>query len=114
MKDLEREFIWKDREDNFIRVSQMDTKHVFYTWLMIWNHGVPPWHQIWFRHRYTFGSYYTKNYMLEAFRAMYIELKRRDDLGPRMKEVITQIEDKFRLTIYEDSLKNETIVRQEK
>jgi hypothetical protein len=104
---IEKEFVWKcsdQRGGFFIPVSQMHTKHLFYTWLMIWNHAAPVELRIWFNHPYVFDPFYTKEYMLEAFRSMYFELKKRTDIGFKMREVITRIEANYCNTIYKKVL----------
>lgn len=101
-----KEFIWQvsaNHGGESIPVSQMKTKHLFYTWLMIWNHSAPKELRIWDTHRYTFGSFYTPKYMLNAFRSLYIELKNRDDIGYKMLGVIESIENNYRKTCYIDS-----------
>jgi hypothetical protein len=78
----------------------MKTKHLFYTWLMIWNHAAPIELRIWENHHYIFSPFYTKEYMLEAFKYIYFELKNRKDIGPKMLGVINRIESNYRKTIY--------------
>ena len=93
--ELDAAFAWRDREGNFLRPSQMPSKRLFYTWKMIWNHACPPELRYWDDHRYEFGSFYTPEYMLQAFRCLYLELKTRSDLGPRMAQAVTEIVESF-------------------
>jgi hypothetical protein len=87
------DFLWRTKDSHqFIAVWDMNTKHVFYTLLMIWNHSAPEDAQIWFRHRYVFDSFYTPEYMLQAFNALYHEIKTREDLGYKMSEVVYKME----------------------
>lgn len=60
----------------------METRHLFYTVRMIWNHTMPVQAQTATFKRYAFGPRYTKEYMLEAIRAMVPELGTRTDLTP--------------------------------
>lgn len=90
-----RGFRWRDRGGEFHDPLQMDTKHLFYTWLMIWNHSAPPHMRIWANHAYVFSDFYTPAYMLRAFRATYYELKTRKDLGYKMAQVVKRIEGFF-------------------
>jgi len=105
-------FRWKDREDRYHNPEEMDTKHVFYTWLMIWNHEAPDDSmRIWFTHRYQFSSFYTPKYMLKAFGVMYFQLKNRTDVGPKMKWVIARIEAMCRnLSEFEDVRYDDSIL----
>jgi hypothetical protein len=101
---FEDEFIWRSAACNGggkFSVTEMRTKHLFYTWLMIWNHAAPSYLRIWDNHHYIFSSFYTKEYILLAFKSMYLELKRRTDIGPKMLEVIARIEANYTKTIYE-------------
>lgn len=79
----------------YVAPRDMKTKHLFYAWLMIWNHTCPPELQYWFTHEYEFAPFYTPEYMLRAFRAFYIELKRRNDIGPKMAKAIKDIESHY-------------------
>lgn len=95
--EAEKPFIWRTKDRHLLLpVNEMNTKHLFYTLLMIWNHSAPKDAQIWFNHKYVFGPFYTPQYMLAAFRAIYVELKRRTDIGPRMSEVLTKMENYHR------------------
>lgn len=89
------DFRWRDRTGGMLKPTNMSTKHVFYTWLMIWNHAVKPGYRIWDNHRYTFGSFYQPSYMLRAFAALYFEIKTRSDLGHKSRQVVKQIEGYF-------------------
>lgn len=103
MKTVEKEFVWQTSKHNggeAVPVSKMGSRHLFYAWLMIWNHSAPPALRVWDNHRYVFSSFYTAEYMLKAFRAMYIELKYREDLTPGMLEVIEKIESNYAKTIF--------------
>lgn len=93
---IDPRFKWKTSNDNnFISPKDMHSKHLFYTWLMIWNHSAPKELRIWDTHKYVFNSFYTNEYMLSAFANLYFELKKRTDLGPKMLEVISKIESNY-------------------
>lgn len=91
-EEFDNSFRWKDRYGSKHRPKDMTTKHLFYTWLMIWNHSVPARYNIWFRNKYLFMDYYTNDYMQAAFGAIYRELKSRIDLGYKSQSVIKKIE----------------------
>ncbi len=78
-----------------LSVDEMETKHLFYTFLMIWNHSAPKKLRIWEKRKYDFGPHYTPEYMFEAFKNMLFELTKRKDLGPKMLAVLQTIESNF-------------------
>lgn len=96
-------FRWRTATGFMLPPKEMFSKHLFYTWLMIWNHAVPDESmRVWGDHRYWFTPFYTPKYMLRAFRECYFELKQRTDLGPRMLEAVARIEAMAReLRVYE-------------
>lgn len=79
---------WKDTNDNFHHPRDMETRHVFFTLRMIWNHVVPKEMQIEPFKRYRFSSFYTQEYMEEAVRVLSAELSTRNDLTPYYKKCI--------------------------
>lgn len=68
---------WRDRLGNLHKPSEMSDKHVFYTWLMIWNHSVPSRYTIWFSYKYVFMDFYSNEYMQQSFNILYCEMKKR-------------------------------------
>ena len=70
-------FIWIDRFNEPHNVGQMETRHLFYTVRMIWNHSAPVALRLFPYKRYTFGARYTGSYMRDAVAAMVTELNRR-------------------------------------
>ena len=86
-------FKWRDQYGDFHTLESMETKHLFYTWLMIWNHYAPPDMCIWYKRSYSFPEFYTTKYMIEAFKKMHKELKTRTDLGYKMKKVLAANEE---------------------
>lgn len=91
------EYRWRSHSGRFYQVKEMETRHLFYTWLMIWNHIAIEKNRIWFKHHYEFSGYYTMEYILESFRELYIELKSRDDVGFKSKQVMERIESMAKL-----------------
>jgi hypothetical protein len=61
-------------------VDEMETRHLFYTLRMIWNHSMPEEARSPSYKRYTFGAFYTPWYMGDAIRAIIPELQTRADL----------------------------------
>lgn len=101
-KNVDKGFRWKTKDDEFLDPRQMTSKHLFYAWLMIYNHSAPEEHQIWFTQRYVFTAFYTPKYMFKAFEQLYYELKTRKDLGPKMLAVIAEIESIFLDRLYDE------------
>ena len=73
------------------RPADMDTRHLFYTLRMIWNHAMPP-HMVGRNvRRYVFGSFYTARYMREAILRVGGCLFSREDIAPWMLVELDQI-----------------------
>ena len=81
-------FEWRDRKGEMHQVQDMDTKHLFFTLRMIWNHSAPITMVIHPYTRYDFEPYYTAGYMGAAVRVMFSELILRRDLTPYFKKCL--------------------------
>jgi hypothetical protein len=79
---IEPTFQWKDKHDNFHFPSDMETRHLFYTLKMIWNHTMPFEAKIVPYKLYDFGPYYTEEYLKKAIYYITIELSTRNDMKP--------------------------------
>ena len=75
-------FVWKDQRNQFHVPCHMATRHLFFTLRMIWNHSVPYGLQLRPFKMYTFSSYYTRDYILQAIKCLSAELLTRDDIDP--------------------------------
>lgn len=86
-------FHWRTRGgEEFLRPANMETRHVFFTWLMIWNHSCPEELVRPEGRRYTeFDPFYTPAYMAQAFRVMFNELRIRKDLRATWKTVVDEV-----------------------
>lgn len=73
-------FQWRDRSGKFYPPAEMETRHLFYTLKMIWNHSVPEHMKLKPYKRYTFNSFYTNEYMTKAVKALTAELKIRENI----------------------------------
>jgi hypothetical protein len=79
----DRAFKWQDRTGGMHAPERMETRHVFFTLRMIWNHSAPERLKLKPFRRYTsFGAHYSPDYMHRAVRALIAEASRRDDLRP--------------------------------
>ena len=80
MKDIVKKFQWKDRNDVFHYPCDMETRHIFYTLKMIWNHSVPENMKLKPYKKYRFSPFYTAKYMKVAVKCLIAELKTRNDI----------------------------------
>lgn len=85
-------FKWRDRNGVKHAVTDMETRHLFYTLRMIWNHTMPGAYRL-PGNLYSFGSYYSEPYMLKAVRAITLELAGRTDMTAEWKRQLKQMSD---------------------
>ena len=74
------EFKWRTKNGKFITPSEMTTSHLFFTLRMIWNHTMPEDAKLRPYTHYSFGVRYPREYMIDAIRALTIELAARNDI----------------------------------
>jgi len=84
---LTKPFQWRDRNGDFHDVAKMETRHLFYTVRMIWNHTVPDFLKLRPYIEYTFNPFYTPEYMYNAVEAILNELASRD-LPPEYEGIL--------------------------
>lgn len=85
-------FKWRDAEGDFWSPADMETRHVFYTVRMIWNHAVPEDMRVGRNVRlYRFGKFYTHAYMKAAVLNLGKEVLTRNDLLPSQRRELGQI-----------------------
>lgn len=90
-------FEWRSADGDFWAPKDMETRHVFYTVRMIWNHSVPEDMRVGRNIRlYRFGDFYTGEYMKSAVLALGRELLTRKDLEPWQLRELGQIAAYFR------------------
>lgn len=90
-------FQWRSADGDFWHPDHMETRHVFYTVRMIWNHSVPEDMRVGQNVRlYRFGEFYTADYMKQAVLALGRELMTRKDLAPWQRRELGQIAAYFR------------------
>lgn len=82
-KYLDKEFQWKDIYHNFHYPKDMETRHIFFTLRMIWNHTMPQ--KIGTYVIYTFSEFYTPEYFKKAIVNLAAELLTRTDLQESWK-----------------------------
>ncbi len=71
---------WRDRYGKPYHPSEMETRHVFFTLRMIWNHTMPRGARLHPYRPYNFGPFYSRDYFAKAIEALVPELERREDL----------------------------------
>lgn len=89
-QELKLPFKWKPSGKEKISPHEMETRHLWFTLRMIWNHTMPE-HQRFkpYKH-YSFGPTYTTEYMLEAVKEILKELSTRKDMEKSWwKELLT-------------------------
>jgi len=79
---LKHKYMWRDKEGNFHDPTKMETRHVFFTLRMIWNHHAPLEARIEPYKRYRFFSFYTTEYLSQSIKVLMTELKTRKDIAP--------------------------------
>ena len=84
-------FRWRDRFGEFHRPTEMETRHLFFTLRMIWNHTCPEQFQIKPFQEYDFSDFYTTHYFKTAVLALSAELATRNDLEPYFIECLHYI-----------------------
>lgn len=72
-------FKWRDRHGVRHAPADMETRHLFFTLRMIWNNTMPASCRL-PGNLYSFGPSYTRAYMLQAIRAITVELTKRTDM----------------------------------
>lgn len=82
---IEKIWQWRDKRGFFYCPYDMQTRHLFYTFRMIWNHSMPDEVRIKPYQHYVFSSFYTPEYMKEAIRFMGHELFKRTDIKPQWR-----------------------------
>jgi hypothetical protein len=94
MTASKKEFQWRDAEGSLHNLKDMDTHHIFFSWLMVWNHICPEDMQEWWRNKpnpRTFGPFYTDEYMESAIAEFTHELQQRTDMSERQKGIWAKV-----------------------
>lgn len=73
-------FKWRDRGGKFHPVNKMETRHLFYTLTLIWNHTTEDL-KLPGRIYDSLGAYYTSDYVMEAAKAIAAELATRKGIS---------------------------------
>lgn len=80
--ELDEAWKWRSAyERRWMHPSEMQTRHLFFTLRMIWNHSMPKEWEIGYEpRRYKFGPEYHEGYMRQAVAQIGLELTTRDDI----------------------------------
>lgn len=84
-KKIVQRFKWRDKNGNCHNLEDMETRHLFFTLRMIWNHTVKECFRIEPYKAYQFSSFYAGKYMGDAVKAISGELAKRNDLTEYFK-----------------------------
>lgn len=84
-------FMWRSK-DGLISLKEMESKHLFYTWLMIWNNFCDVEDRVWYKGKKIFNQQtHSVQYLEEAFAEMTKELEGRNDMGFKSSEAFYNI-----------------------
>jgi len=90
-----RKFKWRSRGGEFHKTKDMETRHLFYTLKMIWNHSAPEKLRLKPYREYYFSEFYQPEYMKDAVEAILAELNKRTDLCKEYRDVLKYMQDSF-------------------
>ena len=84
---VNRNFTWRMSGGKTIKPSEMETRHLFMTLVLIWNNVMPDETHIhksghWTHHNRPFGPMYGARYLAAAIPALAAELWTRNDVKP--------------------------------
>lgn len=72
---------WRTSGGVFIAPKNMETRHLFHTLRMIWNNSMPKHMHVGRNIKYySFGGFYTEEYMMRSVYHIFHELTKRNDL----------------------------------
>lgn len=84
-RSIAKLWTWRDTKGQFHEPATMETRHLFYTLRMIWNHSMPESVRLRPYRHYDFGPFYTAEYLQHALLHIGRELLQRSDLRPDWK-----------------------------
>lgn len=91
--ELDPAWRWYSAIDRcWVHPSEMETRHLFFTFRMIWNHSMPPEWEVGYNvKRHEFGKRYTPEYMKQAVAQIGRELATRTDIDPLWQDELDQM-----------------------
>ena len=90
---IKLKFAWKDKDNNYHQIHDMETRHLFYILKMIWNHSMQDDFKLKPYKKYYFSDFYTEKYMIDAVRSILPELLMRNDLDDDWKYQLDFMQD---------------------
>lgn len=94
-----RDWRWRTQKGEMLRPCIMETRHLHHTLVMIWHHNMPEEARVRPYYRaYSFGSFYTDDYMRQAIWVMARELSGRDDMRPEWKAELQKMQEHLKPT----------------
>lgn len=90
---VRRNWEWLTAREGYVKPSDMPTRHLFYTFRMIWNHRMPREFNVGQNvKRYRFNPHtHPDVYLMQAVRALGAELHKRDDLLDWQKHELSEM-----------------------
>lgn len=96
-KAISKKWQWRTSRGIYIYPREMETRHLFFSLRMIWNHTMPEEAHIPEGMRYShFGPYYTEEYLKQAVKELSSELSKRNDMTPDWKRQLQSMIDKLK------------------
>lgn len=93
--ELDTGFRWLASSGRRWDPSEMETRHLFNTIRMIWNHSAPDHLQFKPFRRYMFSSFYSQEYFRDAVNALGAELSLREDMTAAQKRILREMGKRF-------------------
>ncbi len=86
---------WKESNGPDHVPSEMETRHLFYTLRMIWNHTMPESVRFHPYQHYAFSAFYTPEYLQQAIHFIGHELLNRPDIKPKWQAELASMAEHF-------------------
>lgn len=91
--EIQEGWKWRESSGKMSLPKDMETRHLFHTLKMIWNHTMPEDARFTIYKKYTFSDRYSPEYMMKAVFNIGNELFKRTDLTDLQKLALSQMND---------------------
>ena len=89
-------FQWKDSQGNLHYPEDMETRHLFFTFRMIWNHSMPEEYKLHPYRKHSFSGFYSYEYIKKSLYNISAELFMRKDIAPHWQSQLEYMRLVFR------------------